>query len=176
MRRQRQGAETDARSPDQCGGKSQNGGEQLLQQRQNQHQLQHWIGEQHQLRTPSPDQTEAPRRRNVTWMSAAARPWSSFLGCGQLSVRSRSCEPCHPRLLVPETVHLRPRAPPHLRVSRGAGCSAPGGDGGGPGAGAGQNGARAALSLRGKSFVQCLNCRRAHNFLSLTVFGTKYCW
>jgi hypothetical protein len=30
----------------------------------------------------------------------SVRPWSSFLGCGQLSVRSRSCEPCYHLLLV----------------------------------------------------------------------------
>jgi hypothetical protein len=34
----------------------------------------------------------------------SVRLWSNFLGCRQLSVRSRSCEPCYQYLLVSEKV------------------------------------------------------------------------
>jgi hypothetical protein len=56
-----------------------------------------WIGKQRQLREPSPDQTEEPRSQNVELIGRckSVRRWSSFLGCGQLLVRSRSCEPCY---------------------------------------------------------------------------------
>jgi hypothetical protein len=46
-----------------------------------------------------------PRSQNVVFIGCQSmRPWLSFLGCGQLSVRSRSCEPCYQLLVVSETV------------------------------------------------------------------------